>query len=171
MVTWKDVPGWFDFGDIYAEAVAEARPDAHFVEVGAAFGRSACFMGEAIRASGKPIRFDVIDAWGDAQVRRDFEANTRACGVRNYILPWWGTWEEFVPRFRLAECDLVFLDADHSYKATAAAIWAWLPKVRPGGVLAGHDFTDEHPGVIRAVAELLPGAVRRGSSFFWRVPA
>ncbi len=47
-------------------------------------------------------------------------------------------------------CDLVFLDADHRTEPTRAAIRAWLPKVRPGGILAGHDY--DWPSVAEAVA-------------------
>jgi predicted O-methyltransferase YrrM len=36
--------------------------------------------------------------------------------------------------------DLVFIDADHSESAVKADIENWLPKVRPGGILAGHDY-------------------------------
>lgn len=35
--------------------------------------------------------------------------------------------------------DLVFIDADHSYQSVAADIAAWRSKIRPGGVLCGHD--------------------------------
>jgi len=46
--------------------------------------------------------------------------------------------------------DFVYLDADHSEAEVTADIMAWLPKVRPGGVLAGHDFN--LPGVKAAVS-------------------
>lgn len=45
--------------------------------------------------------------------------------------------------------DLVFIDADHSYEAVVADIEAWWPKVRDGGLLAGHDYGKA--GVRRAV--------------------
>lgn len=51
--------------------------------------------------------------------------------------------------------DMVFLDADHGYESVCRDIRAWLPLVRKGGTLAGHDRN--RAGVARAVAELLPG--------------
>lgn len=36
--------------------------------------------------------------------------------------------------------DMVYIDADHYYDSVVADIKAWLPKVRKGGVLAGHDY-------------------------------
>jgi Methyltransferase domain len=45
----------------------------------------------------------------------------------------------------------VYIDADHREAAVAADLAAWWPKVAPGGILAGHDYMDEHAGVIRAV--------------------
>jgi hypothetical protein len=35
--------------------------------------------------------------------------------------------------------DLVFIDADHSYNSVREDIAAWRSKVRPGGILCGHD--------------------------------
>ena len=35
--------------------------------------------------------------------------------------------------------DLVFIDADHSYDSVRNDIAAWRSKVRPGGILCGHD--------------------------------
>ena len=52
--------------------------------------------------------------------------------------------------------DLVFIDADHSYESVLQDIKAWLPKVRKGGILSGHDY--DYPkfwGVKKAVDELL----------------
>ena len=51
--------------------------------------------------------------------------------------------------------DLVFIDADHRYDAVSADIKAWFPLVRIGGILSGHDYKSTHPGVIKAVDEIL----------------
>lgn len=67
--------------------------------------------------------------------------------------------------------DMVFIDGDHSYEGCKGDIEAWLPNIKPGGILAVHDYkkatltydedTCPHPrpwpGVDRAVDELLVG--------------
>lgn len=47
--------------------------------------------------------------------------------------------------------DLVFLDARHDYEAVTQDISAWRPKLRPGGILSGHDFSWMFPTVAMAV--------------------
>lgn len=49
--------------------------------------------------------------------------------------------------------DFIYIDADHSYEAVKADIEAWWPLVSQKGMLAGHDFDDQHPGVKKAVIE------------------
>lgn len=53
--------------------------------------------------------------------------------------------------------DFVFVDADHREAAVRADILAWRPKIKPGGMLLGHDLQDRFPGVKRAVDALCPG--------------
>jgi predicted O-methyltransferase YrrM len=76
-----------------------------------------------------------------------------------------------------ASLDLVFIDADHSYAGVRRDIAAWRVKLRPGGILCGHDceiraaklppiggesidspdqrFRHVHPDCIRAVHDSL----------------
>lgn len=49
--------------------------------------------------------------------------------------------------------DLIFIDALHDYESVKQDIALWWPKVRVGGMLAGHDFNHKWPGCERAVAE------------------
>lgn len=49
--------------------------------------------------------------------------------------------------------DLVFIDARHDYDSVVEDIRLWWPKVRVGGIMSGHDFNHQWPGVERAVAD------------------
>jgi len=53
------------------------------------------------------------------------------------------------------DLDMVFIDAEHSYEACKEDIEAWLPKVRNGGIICGHDYCDDCPGIAQAVHECL----------------
>lgn len=86
--------------------------------------------------------------------------------------------------------DFVFLDANHDFKHIAEDLCAWVPKVRAGGVVAGHDFVkrsnpDDGVHVVEVVTaythafqiypffvlgskDIKPGEVRdRPRSWFW----
>jgi predicted O-methyltransferase YrrM len=54
---------------------------------------------------------------------------------------------------KVPNVDLVFIDADHSYRGCRGDIVAYSPKINPGGILAGHDI--DYPGVNRAVNEMV----------------
>lgn len=50
--------------------------------------------------------------------------------------------------------DLLYLDGDHNYEGVKADLAAWFPKVKPGGVISGHDYMNVSDyGVNRAVNE------------------
>lgn len=62
--------------------------------------------------------------------------------------------QEASRRFRDDALDLVYLDAEHTYDGVYGDIELWLKKVKPGGILAGHDiFSPEHIGVTQAVID------------------
>ncbi|MCB1110707.1 MAG: class I SAM-dependent methyltransferase [Chlamydiia bacterium] len=53
--------------------------------------------------------------------------------------------------------DLVFIDANHAYASVKQDIVTWKPKIRPGGILSGHNYGRPRlPGVVQAVTECLP---------------
>ena len=43
--------------------------------------------------------------------------------------------------------DCVFVDADHTYDGVIADLKAWLPKVRKGGIICGHDYAEVLPRI------------------------
>ena len=46
-----------------------------------------------------------------------------------------------------------------TYLITKADISAWLPKIKVGGVIAGHDYIGEWPGVKQAVNEAFDNVI------------
>jgi predicted O-methyltransferase YrrM len=54
-----------------------------------------------------------------------------------------------------ASQDLIFIDADHSYRGCRGDILAYRPKLTANGLLTGHDI--DYPGVNQAVTELVTG--------------
>lgn len=61
-------------------------------------------------------------------------------------------------QFALGTLDFCFLDANHSKPSIEADLRAWWDKVKPGGLLCGHDFYERHDdwhecGVESAVTE------------------
>jgi len=56
--------------------------------------------------------------------------------------------------------DFVFIDAMHTYEAVKEDIRAWFPKIRSGGIVAGHDYSWD--GVKKAVDEFELSSGLRG---------
>ncbi len=155
------------------------KPNAVVVEVGVHRGRTTeqllkmfpeitVFMvdpwakwGE--RYSGREITQDMQDAFmAEALQRTDFAGNRRVICRK--------TSEEMAAESGMA--DLVFIDADHSQEAVQRDLRAWHPKVRPGGILCGHDYNGNHKGVMRAVDDFFAGEqfdVAEGSVWYYEV--
>lgn len=72
-----------------------------------------------------------------------------------------------------ASLDFVFIDADHSYEGCKRDIELWSRKVKPGGLLSGHDYANkdfEDFGVTRAVDEYVAAhrlKLELGDNFTW----
>lgn len=66
--------------------------------------------------------------------------------------------------------DIVYVDAQHIYPQVIADLKAWTPRVKPGGYMAGHDYS--MPGVTRAVVEMYgaPDATFQDDSWVKRIP-
>ena len=65
--------------------------------------------------------------------------------------------------------DFVFIDAQHTYRGVRDDIELWSKKIRPGGVLCGHDYDFTRPrfaDVIRAVDEFA-GPVETADDHVW----
>ncbi len=61
-----------------------------------------------------------------------------------------------VKRYKDQSLDFVYIDASHKYEDVKIDLNGWLPKVKEGGLIAGHDYVEfKGFGVIKAVDEFI----------------
>ncbi len=178
---WTAIRGFFDFSDVYAKLVERARDGDILVEIGCFLGRSACCWGELIKASRKQLTLLAIDPWPaqfdfgiDGLIEAPYEtfiANVRQAGLTKIVLPL-RCESVRAARFIANDLSAVFIDGEHDYDNCLADIRAWLPKVRSGGILAGHDYNSkDFPGVVKAVCEAFGDSVPiMGQSWIYEKP-
>lgn len=66
--------------------------------------------------------------------------------------------------------DFVFIDAQHDYLSVRYDIDLWQPKIRPGGLICGHDYCEKFPGVMLAVNDSFPDKqIITGANDVWGV--
>ena len=186
---WRDIPGWFQWRDGQAEAVAHFPDGSRFVEVGVYLGRSLCSLADVVAESGRDITVIAVDTCrgsGPEGVRDiDAHGGAVACGAgtmagllhRNVIECGFADSVQILISDSIAAAALfpdasmawVHLDARHDYDSVTADIAAWLPKVTSGGWLSGDDYDPyAWPGVVDAVRDALPQA-KSWSTNQWRL--
>ena len=157
---------WFSYAEFYKSIVEKLPDNSKIIELGCWKGRSSSCLGVEIINSGKEIDLFCIDSWyyvPDTEqpvssqeefdaVYRQFLQNTLPIKdvikiIRN---PSW----EACKLFANETIDFMFIDASHHYKDVKFDIQNWMPKIKKGGIISGHDyFTSVHPGVKKAVDE------------------
>lgn len=188
---WDDLPGWFDYADVYDQVVKEAPNFATCVEVGVGFGRSIAYLAaESLRIT-KALRIYGVDPFVD-----DWQSDKPTWGAnhRPWALEQGGPFNAVVSAMHksapkeleavnLLRCRsvqaarmfddgslfFVFIDGSHHYADVEADLWEWGPKVMKGGIFAGHDHTESFPGVVRAVGERwTDGKTEQRGACWWR---
>lgn len=91
-----------------------------------------------------------VDRWPDEEV---YEAAKYVLNFDPFVVLR-GESVDIAKQVQDLSLDWVYLDADHERKAVEADLAAWYPKVRPGGLVAGHDYI-VHPdfGVVEALSK------------------
>jgi SAM-dependent methyltransferase len=79
--------------------------------------------------------------------------------------------DEVARRFEDGSFELVFIDADHTEEWVSRDLVAWMPKVKRGGIIAGHDYDSRNwPGVKLAVDRFFashPHPIRLEANKVW----
>jgi hypothetical protein len=169
-VAYQSIEGWFDFDDIYELALRRcgSKP-ARLVEVGAYKGRSTCYLAERIRETGLDVRFDVVDTFagnedvGHGDLWPEFAANLERAGLLSNLTVHRRSSVGAAATFKDQSLDFVFVDATHSFEAVSEDLAAWWPKLRPGALIAGHDYTNSFG--VRAAVDAFAAARGLGRAF------
>jgi Methyltransferase domain len=171
VVSWKAIPGYSDDIEAFYGELAQTLPQgATVIEVGVLFGRSVACLG-SLRPD---IDLWAVDCWQDG-VRGEHDPYMKSYGTtwkaflggmldhcpevleRLHIVRAWST------TVVLPKADVVFIDAGHERAEVVADIRHWRPQLKPGGLLAGHDYLmPNHPGVVEAVDEMFKGQHEMG---------
>jgi len=161
-----DIPGYFDYADVYAWLAHSLRAGGIFVEVGALLGKSTVFMAKTAELLGRGFPIFVVDTFEGSGELDLIMSELKAAGIGqrdayNHVIRSMGVEGRIttchMPSVKAATLfedegvEAVFLDGAHDKDNVLADLKAWWPKICPGGVLMGHDVDME--GVTSALAE------------------
>jgi len=128
--------------------------------VGAEIGVGSGPYSEALCQTIKGLHLYAVDAWTPYPQYRDFTNPEHLASdhdqARIRLGPYHVTFLHMMSEKAALEVpdrslDFVYIDANHDSPYIDQDIELWAPKVRPGGIVSGHDYVGIHADVIRAV--------------------
>jgi len=145
---------WFSYPNLYASMVEKFPSGSKFVEVGSWKGRSSAYMAVEICNSNKNIEFYCVDHWKgneecydpnhhayEPEIDKVFSIFTENMKpVDDYYVPIKMSSQKAPALFPDKSLDFVFIDAAHDFENVILDIFAWAPKIKDNGILAGHDI-------------------------------
>jgi hypothetical protein len=91
-----------------------------------------------------PAKLHLIDAWSSKRYHQglqEFVEDRFAAGVAQGIVEInKGLSTQMAAHFPDAYFDWIYIDTDHGYTVTRDELALYAPKVKPAGIIAGHDF-------------------------------
>lgn len=152
-MVWKDVLGWFS--DTDGDFVAGKCRLVHggvVVEIGTYAGRATTLMAPICLANGGA--YHAIDNFRGSRNEKDpatqgqqnddiltkFEQNMRAFDLWGRIVLHISDSIRAATSFRDGSVDFCFIDGDHTPEGVSLDLETWWPKIKLGGMLAGHDY-------------------------------
>jgi glycosyltransferase involved in cell wall biosynthesis len=156
---------WFNYPNLYKSMVERFPSGSKFVEIGSWKGMSSAFLAVEIANSNKDIDFYCVDTWEGSVEHEQYGIDTSSLydtfldnmsPLQKYYKAIRAQSLQAVKQFEDKSLDFIFIDASHEYEDVREDIIAWIPKLKEGGVIAGHDYiNDDFPGVKKAVHEVL----------------
>ncbi|MCI4621426.1 hypothetical protein AT960_11170 [Priestia megaterium] len=148
--------GWLSnyeqFGLLHLPSMVDHLP-GDIVEIGSYKGKStiALALGSSIMSTQKrPIY--AIDPFNDSYYY-SFWGNIKYHRLENFVIP-----IKKLSTHAYEDCPqsiaALFIDGDHEYTSVKHDIMYYAPRVVKGGFIVFHDYSEQFPGVLKAVNEL-----------------
>lgn len=173
---------WFNYQRFYDE-IASKKFNV-LVELGTWKGHSISYLGKKLLEQSYDFKLYGVDLFDDSYIHTKegnsylasqmkyiydvYNQNLIDAGVREVIKDIKGNTWEVASQFEDNSVDFVFIDADHNYESVKKDILSWLPKMKKGGIMSGHDYFNNTCGVKQAVDEIFPNVVI-GTNNIWMV--
>ncbi len=128
------------------------------VEIGSYAGESS----EIFARSGVFSKVICVDPWTNGYDPRDYASKTTELAEKKFdkVAEKYSCIEKLkryskqaAEKFEDWSLDLIYIDATHTYEGVKNDIESWFNKIRPGGIISGHDYSTGWGGVMRAVDE------------------
>jgi predicted O-methyltransferase YrrM len=94
-------------------------------------------------------------SWED--VKKEYKINTR---YFDNIIHHQDYSHNVVDMFEDNSIDFIYIDAEHTYESVKRDLELYLPKLKRGGTIGGHDYHEVWPGVCNAIDEKFTNITR-----------
>lgn len=136
------------------------------IEIGCFLGKSTSFfVSQGCRVFSIDTFEGASDLNGVAEVQKrlptlyeQFLFNLKELGIEKEVVVYKGTSEQARLEHKTIKADMVFIDGSHEYEDVKKDIELWLSGAKK--IICGDDYNKDHEGVMRAVDEMLPDAIK-----------
>jgi predicted O-methyltransferase YrrM len=142
---------------------SNASKDAILYEIGSFIGTSGLMFNDSFK------NVHCVDAWVSGYdsndsasfqdmslVEKEFDKNILNTTITKHK----GLSVEIAKSVKDESIDILYIDATHTYDGVKSDLEAWIPKVKNGGIISGHDYETKNEGwdnggLKRAVHEMV----------------
>lgn len=158
------------------DLISDLPSDLTMLEIG-------CYAGESTEMflkSGKIKKLYAVDIWDDPldffnsmNISHDFKEveNSFDQKVKGFNVIKYKTSIQNIPIIapNVSNLDFIYIDANHDYEYVLEDIKTSTPLLKKGGIIAGHDYNNSTPGVVKAVNEIFGTNIKIYADSSWLV--
>ena len=150
---YDDIFGWFDYKDIFDEAILKSKDGDSFIEIGVYMGKSTAYLLSKIKESGKNITLNAIDLFDTSNIYQSedypeinyklediFDSNMAKLNLSP--IKYKGNSNDLHKKFKKESQSMIFIDGSHDFDSVTNDMNNYFPKLKKDGIFAGHDYTN-----------------------------